>query len=610
MVRCCTSVAAFATTSSNTSALSATCPKKHSSIPHLTGLEYLELVGTLRDLDPAVIAMRTERFLDLFSLTQARHSPIASYSKGMRQRVLIAAALLHDPELLIFDEPESGLDVGTALVFRKLVSELARAGKMILFCSHVLEVIEKVCSHVLVLHRGNVVAYESIQGLLVLFILAVTRSDLRRAYRTGRCRYRCQVDGSGNETLMSRSFRALVRFFFLQFFRVEAGASEGGISPTAILALLASPGFIMSVVLFGKYSSLARWFQRVFNFDREIASQPDKYTFIVLSMTVAGLVVMLRWESMFPDRRDFINLAPLALSAPKVLAARTIALGAFMSIFLVTTNFFPTFVFPMVVMEREGDIRIILQFIWAHAVCVTAAGLFSFTACLALTGLMMAILPYPLFLRAKRYVQGAAVAGLLFLFLSASGMQDAIKAIRTSHHTWAEFLPSTWFLGLYQTLQGHGTGLYSELSGRAIPALGIAVVLAIAAYALTYQWFYLRTSETVEGATAAFPVPRWLLSLTGVFLGRRTGFYPATLAFALRTIARSDRHSGAFAIIVGLGLALAVQSVSVSPDSSPVPIGQLSATLLIVYSIVMGLRLCFGIPADNSGELDFSAYDG
>ena len=140
-------------------------PEEAQLYPHLTGLEYLELVGTLRDLDPGVIAMRTERFLDLFGLTQARHSPIASYSKGMRQRVLITAALLHDPELLIFDEPESGLDVGTALVFRKLVSELARAGKMILFCSHVLEIIEKVCSHVLVLHRGNVVAHESIEGL-------------------------------------------------------------------------------------------------------------------------------------------------------------------------------------------------------------------------------------------------------------------------------------------------------------------------------------------------------------------------------------------------------------------------------------------------------------
>jgi len=83
-----------------------------------------------------------------------------------------------------------------------------------------------------------------------------------------------------------------------------------------------------------------------------------------------------------------------------------------------------------------------------------------------------------------------------------------------------------------------------------------------------------------------------------VCLPRRARFYRGAFAFALRTVARSDRHSGALAIIVGLGLALAVQSVNLSPDSSPVPIGQLSATLLIVYSIVMGLRLCFGIPAE------------
>jgi hypothetical protein len=397
---------------------------------------------------------------------------------------------------------------------------------------------------------------------------------------------------------MSRSFRALVRFFFLQFFQVEAGASEGGINPTAILALLASPGFIMSVVLFAKYSSLMRWFQHILNFDREIASQPDKYTFIVLSMTVAGLVVMLRWESMFPDRRDFANLAPLPLSARTVLAARTIALCAFMFIFLITTNFFPTFVFPMVVMEREGNMIIILRFIWAHAISVTAAGLFSFAACLALTGLMMAILPYPLFRSAKRYIQATAVAALLFLFLSTSGMHDTIKAIRTDQHTWGELLPSIWFLGLYQQLQGHGTGLFPALAQRAIPALGIACVLAAIAYGLSYRWFYLRTSETVEGTAAAFPVPRWLLSIGAAYFPRRAGFYRGTFAFALRTIARSDRHSGVLAIIVGLGLALAVQSVNLSPNTSPVPIGQLSATLLIVYAIVMGLRLCFGIPAD------------
>lgn len=396
---------------------------------------------------------------------------------------------------------------------------------------------------------------------------------------------------------MSRSFRALVRFFFLQFFQVESAPNEGGISATAVLALLASPGFIMSVVLFAKYSSFLRWFQRNFNFDREVASEPDKYTFIALSMAVTGLVVILRWESMFPDRRDFMNLAPLPLSATKVLAARIVALTGFMLLFLVTTNICSTFLFPMVVMEREGTTSEVLRFIGAHFITVTSAGLFSFCACLAMTGLMMALLPYGLFRRVKRYVQFAAVALLLLLFLSASGMNGSIKAIRTGHETLAVWLPVTWFLGLYQVLQGKAVGSFGHLAELALPSLAVSCLLAAGAYGLTYRWFYLRTSETVEGSAAAFPVPGWLLRFGGVLLPR-SGFYRGTFAFVLRTIGRSDRHTAALASIVGLGLALAVQSANFSVRSEPIPVGQLAATLMLVYSIVTGLRLCFGIPSD------------
>src|SRR4051794_4303364 len=144
---------------------------------------------------------------------------------------------------------------------------------------------------------------------------------------------------------MNRSFRLLVRFFFLQFFQVEASASDGGLNATALLALMASPGFIMSVLLFPKYSSFFRWINRVFAFDRDAAAQPDKYTFIVLSMAVAGLVVMIRWESMFLDRRDFLNLAPLPVSTTTVLIARSLALAAFMAIFVLVTNLCSTLFF-------------------------------------------------------------------------------------------------------------------------------------------------------------------------------------------------------------------------------------------------------------------------
>jgi ABC-2 type transport system ATP-binding protein len=137
-------------------------PEEANLYPHLTGLEYLDLVGCLRGLSPAVVARKSNDLLELFSLHPARHTPIASYSKGMRQRILISAALLHNPDIMVFDEPLSGLDVTTAVVFRKLVEQLSLQGKLILYSSHVLEVVEKVCTHVLVLHNGNVVGHGSI----------------------------------------------------------------------------------------------------------------------------------------------------------------------------------------------------------------------------------------------------------------------------------------------------------------------------------------------------------------------------------------------------------------------------------------------------------------
>lgn len=91
--------------------------------------------------------------------------PISSYSKGMRQKVLIAAALLHNPGLVVLDEPFSGLDVNTALILRDLISELARKGKVVLFSSHELETVERVCSRVVILHKGRVVANDSIRSL-------------------------------------------------------------------------------------------------------------------------------------------------------------------------------------------------------------------------------------------------------------------------------------------------------------------------------------------------------------------------------------------------------------------------------------------------------------
>lgn len=133
-------------------------PEEAHVYTHLSGLEYLQLVGRLRGIEEKPLEERANRLLELLWLRSSRHIPISSYSKGMKQRVLLAASLLHDPKLLVLDEPLSGLDVVSARLFKDLLEELAAEGRMILYISHVLEVVEQVCSRVIVLSQGRMLA--------------------------------------------------------------------------------------------------------------------------------------------------------------------------------------------------------------------------------------------------------------------------------------------------------------------------------------------------------------------------------------------------------------------------------------------------------------------
>jgi ABC-2 type transport system ATP-binding protein len=140
-------------------------PEEPHLYPYLSGAEYLQLVADLRDLDARISRKRIAALLELFGLDHQAQAALSSYSKGMRQKVLLSAALLHNPSLLVFDEPVSGLDATSALVFRHLLEELARAGKAVLYCSHELDAVEKTCSRVLVLHHGRVVAHDTVERL-------------------------------------------------------------------------------------------------------------------------------------------------------------------------------------------------------------------------------------------------------------------------------------------------------------------------------------------------------------------------------------------------------------------------------------------------------------
>jgi ABC-2 type transport system ATP-binding protein len=139
---------------------------------YLTGPEYLALVGGLRRIPARRLEEKIDGFLRLFGLQDDIHAPMSAYSKGMRQKILISAALLHDPAIIVLDEPNSGLDVTTSLVLRRLVQKLAAEGRMVIYSSHVLEVVEQVATDVLILHDGRVVAHDSVSRLRGLMMLS------------------------------------------------------------------------------------------------------------------------------------------------------------------------------------------------------------------------------------------------------------------------------------------------------------------------------------------------------------------------------------------------------------------------------------------------------
>ena len=155
-------------------------PEEAHLYTYLTGPEYLELVGQLRGIAPRVLQEKIEAFMRIFGLEDDRYSQMSAYSKGMRQKILISAALLHDPEIIVLDEPNSGLDVTSSLVLRSLVQELAAAGKMIVYSSHVLEIVEKVATDVVILHDSKVVAHDSVSRLRDLMALPSLEQVFRK----------------------------------------------------------------------------------------------------------------------------------------------------------------------------------------------------------------------------------------------------------------------------------------------------------------------------------------------------------------------------------------------------------------------------------------------
>lgn len=140
-------------------------PESGALFEHLSPCEYLDLVGALHHLERDVIRRRSQEFFELFGLSEVQHQRMTEFSKGMKQKTLIASALISKPEVIFLDEPLNGLDANAAGIVKELLRGLAAQGKTVLFCSHILEVVERICDRIIIIENGKIAAEGSTESI-------------------------------------------------------------------------------------------------------------------------------------------------------------------------------------------------------------------------------------------------------------------------------------------------------------------------------------------------------------------------------------------------------------------------------------------------------------
>ncbi|MBN1412968.1 MAG: ABC transporter ATP-binding protein [Spirochaetales bacterium] len=156
---------------------------------NLTGQEFLTMTAQLYHVDPSVIAGRASELLGKFGITKKKDDPIITYSKGMIQKLVIVSALLHNPDIFILDEPLNGLDANAAAVLKETLRSFSAMGKTILFSSHILEVVEKLCDEIAIMDKGKILSSGTVEQILAetgcadlekAFIKLTGRKDIER----------------------------------------------------------------------------------------------------------------------------------------------------------------------------------------------------------------------------------------------------------------------------------------------------------------------------------------------------------------------------------------------------------------------------------------------
>lgn len=401
-------------------------------------------------------------------------------------------------------------------------------------------------------------------------------------------------------------FWRLVELFVARIFRGGGDSDTEGLDLGVglVLTMLAMPGGFVSILLFDKYGSLLQWLRGQTNVDTMQIAFPDEYFFIVLSMVVTAAVTVWRWDAIFPDRRDYVNLVHLPVSTRTIFLANLVAVLFLVGLVSLDVNLASCVLFPMVVAASQSHFVFFLKFAVVHALGVTLASVFAFFAVFSLLGLLMAVLPPRAFKRVSAYIRGMVVIYLVALLCTSFAVPDLLRRATGHAPGWTFFLPSSWFVGWCQALRGRGTPILAELSRLTLPGIAVLAAVALSMYIIGYRRHFVRIAELAETAVVArnprrTPIGRWIDDVV-----LRTPFQKGCFRFVGKTLLRSEAHRLVMTAVCGLALVLTSQALmgayegSRSARAAALTPEALSIPFILTFLVICGLRMVFELPVE------------
>lgn len=323
-------------------------------------------------------------------------------------------------------------------------------------------------------------------------------------------------------------------------------------------------------------------------------------------MIVTGFVMVFKWDSLFPDRRDYLILGSLPIRYRDIFVSKMKALFLFLAIFAISANVFGTLMVPL---GRRGSLW---RNVFAHVSGVFGGALFTIIGFAALQGTLISILPDRIFRRISPVIQMISITVLLTIFLIYPLIQASIAPLAQQSSELMGYFPIFWFLGLYMYLLpvAEPQPIFGALALKALYGLLVVSAVFVLTYAIAYRRHARSILESVD--MHARGEDGWWFRLSARmdrgFLGRPVQL--ACFRFIGGILARSSKHEVFLAIYLAIGMSLALTSVVTVNAKAAFPFGisnegMLALPLILSFFVISGLRATFNIPHELSANWIF-----